>query len=335
MRLSRDPVRLLLVLLQRSTAILFAVIFLMFGLMAPRFLTLTNLVDIVVQSSHVAIIAVGMTFVLLIAGIDLSVGANMYVCAMVLGLFLAKLPLLVSFPLTMLVGLLFGALNAYIVSAVRVAAFIATLASQFVGRGLALYFSGSKMVMFGPAVSHIGRMSLCGIPSSIWALLVVLIAAHVTLSATQFGRQIYAVGADPETASKAGIDVKRIQFAVYCICGLCAGIGGLVSLTQVAAASSVFGDQEEFSAIAAAVLGGVSLFGGRGSVLGTVFGAILIHTVQSGLVMINANPYIYPLVVSIIIFLAVLVDSVRTRIIDRFERRTIRIEPAARGSNIS
>ena len=135
----------------------------------------------------------------------------------------------------------------------------------------------------------------------------------MVLRETTFGRQIYAVGADPEAAAKAGIDVRRIVFSVYCICGVCAAIGGIVSASQVAAASSTFGYQKEFPVIAAAVLGGTSLFGGRGGVLGTVFGAVLIQTVENGLVMINADPYVYPLVISAIIFIAVLVDSLAHR----------------------
>jgi ribose transport system permease protein len=147
------------------------------------------------------------------------------------------------------------------------------------------------------------------------------------LAETPFGRQIYAVGADPEAAAKAGIPVRRVVFSVYCISGLCAAIGGIVSASQVAVASSTFGLQKEFSVIAAAVLGGTSLFGGRGGVVGTVFGAVLIQTVESGLVMINADPYLYPLVISVIIFLAVLVDSLRTNLLAKLERRLIRVEP--------
>jgi ribose/xylose/arabinose/galactoside ABC-type transport system permease subunit len=119
-------------------------------------------------------------------------------------------------------------------------------------------------------------------------------------------------------------------FAVYVIAGLLAAVGGFISFSQIAAASSTFGLQKEFPVIAAAVLGGTSLSGGRGGVLGSVFGAILIQTVQNGLVLLNANPYLYPLVISSIIFLAVLLDSLRNRVLDRLTRRQIRIEPAAR-----
>ena len=316
--------RPVLMALQNAPLLLFVVVVLLFGAMSGRFLSVANFVNILVQAAHVGVIAIGMTFVMLVGGIDLSVGANMYLCAVVLGLFLKGLPLWLSFPLAALIGLAFGAVNAVFVTRLRIAAFIVTLATLFIGRGIALYFSGNKMVGFSPAVLALGRASYLGVPSAIWAFAAVFAIAWITLRETTFGRQVYAVGADPDAAAKAGIPVRRILFAVYCICGLCAGLGGLISLSQVAAASSTFGYQKEFPVIAAAVLGGTSLFGGRGGVAGTVFGAVLIQTVESGLVMTDADPYLYPLVISVIIFIAVFIDSARTTILERLARRQIR-----------
>jgi ribose transport system permease protein len=317
-----------LFVLQNAPVLLFLLLLVVFGLLSDRFLSLVNFVNILIQAAHVGIIAIGMTFVLLIGGIDLSIGANMYVVAAVLGIFLKDLPLAVSFPLVALLGLLFGAVNAWFITRLRVAAFITTLATLFIGRGVALYFSGSKMVGFSPQVLALGRASYFGVPSAIWAFAIVFVVAYITLGQTTYGRQVYAVGADPDAAAKAGINVRRIVFSVYCISGACAAVGGLVSLSQVAVASSTFGFQKEFPVIAAAVLGGTSLFGGRGGVLGTVFGAVLIQTVENGLVMTNADPYLYPLVISVIIFIAVFIDSSRNAILERLERRQIRVERA-------
>lgn len=320
--------RLGLLLLQGAPALLFLVVLAVFATLSGRFLGPENFVNIMIQAAHTGIIAIGMTFVLLVGGIDLSVGANMYVCAAILGLFLTGLPLWISFPIVLLIGLAFGMVNAFFITRLRVAAFITTLATVFVGRGLALYLTGNKLIPLGDSVLVLGRSSYLGVPSSIWAFAIVCAVAHITLRETPFGRQIYAVGADREAAAKAGINVQRILFSVYCVCGVCAAVGGLVSASQVAVASSTFGYQEEFPVIAAAVLGGTSLFGGRGGVLGTVFGAVLIQTVENGLVMTNADPYIYPLVISGIIFVAVFVDSVRTSMLERLERRQIRVERA-------
>lgn len=324
---AQETNRVQMLALQYAPALLFLVLIAVFGTLSERFLTPTNFLNIVTQAAHIGIIGIGMTFVLLVAGIDLSVGANMYVSCIVVALYLKGWHPVVGFATVAVLGLAFGAFNAWVITRLRVPAFIATLATLFIGRAIALYLSEVKMIPFGKEILRLGRSTLLGVPAAIWIFLAVLIVAWVTLRLTTFGRQVYAVGADPEAAAKAGIDVPRILFAVYCIGGVCAGIGGLVSASQVAAASSTFGFQKEFPVIAAAVLGGTSLFGGRGGVIGTVFGAILIQTVENGLVMTNADPYVYPLIVSTIIFVAVFVDSTRTEILERLERRKIRIEP--------
>lgn len=315
-----------LIALRFAPLILFVALIAFFGLQSDRFLTVANLVNVLTQSAHVAIIAIGMTFVLLIGGIDLSVGANMYVTVAILGLYLKSLPAAVSIPIALLIGLAYGIINGLIITRLRVAAFITTLATLFIGRGVALYFTATKGVFFNDEMLTLGRTAWFGIPSGIWAFAAVFLVAFFVLRQTSFGREIYAVGADAEGAATAGINVRRVVFAVYCICGLCAAFGGIVSATQVASAYSTFGLQKEFPVIAAAVLGGTSLFGGRGGVVGTVVGSVLIQTVGSGLVMLNADPYVYPLIVSVIIFAAVLVDSQRSAMLNRLERRKIRIE---------
>jgi ribose transport system permease protein len=323
-----DGNRLRLLLLQNAPLLLFILLLATFALLSERFLTPTNFVNILAQAAHIAIIAIGMTFVLLVAGIDLSVGANMYVSGIVVALYMKGMHPVLGFAAVAVLGLIFGAVNGFLIVRLRVPAFIATLSTLFIGRAIALYLSGVKMIMFGKEILLMGRSAWLGIPVAIWVFLLVFAVAWIVLRQTTFGRQVYAVGADPDAAKKAGIDVPRILFAVYCICGVCAGIGGLVSASQVAAASSTFGFQKEFPVIAAAVLGGTSLFGGRGGVVGTIFGAVLIQTVENGLVMTNADPYVYPLIISAIIFIAVLVDSVRTDMLERLERRKIRIEAA-------
>ncbi|MEO1091391.1 MAG: ABC transporter permease [Pseudomonadota bacterium] len=316
-----------ILLLQSAPLIAFALVLVVFASLSDRFFTLSNFTNIVTQSSHIAIMAIGMTFVLLTAGIDLSVGAVMYVVVAVLALVLGDLPVLMAFPLVALLGLALGAVNGFFVVQLRgLHPFIITLSTLFILRGLALWMTDTRMVFVEEPIMALGRTSYFGVPWAIWMFLAVFVSAWLVLRETPFGRQVYAVGQDPVAAAKAGINVPMVLFAVYCICGLCAALGGLVSIAQVAAASSTFGFQKEFPVIAAAVLGGTSLFGGRGGVVGTVFGAILIQTVENGLVMTNANPYIYPLVTASIIFFAVLIDSQRSRIAEAMRRRSIRVE---------
>lgn len=155
----------------------------------------------------------------------------------------------------------------------------------------------------------------------------VVLLAHFTLTRTPFGRQLYAVGADKDAARKAGINTSLVLFAVYVISGLCAAASAIVALSQAPAVSPGFGNNREFMAIAAAVLGGTSLFGGRGGVFpGTVLGAVLIQTYENGLNVLNVNPYLYPLITGGVIFLAVLLDALRSRLLARMTRRKIFIE---------
>jgi ribose transport system permease protein len=316
--------RLVLLLLQNAPYILFIVLLILFGLVCDRFLAFANFRNIVIQATPIAILAIGMTFVLLTGQIDLSVGASMYLTASVLAIYLPGIPWPLGLLAVMAMAGVIGAVNGSVVTRLGVASFIVTLATLFILRGIAMWLSNTRTLMFPDQITDLNRASVLGIPSAIVAFVAVFAAAWLILHQTAFGRQVYAVGGDTEAARKAGLPVRRIVLFCFIIAGLCAGIGGFVSITQIGAVGPKYGDQIEFSAIAAAVLGGVSLFGGRGSVIGTVFGAILIKTVQNGLNIINADPYIYPLVTAAIIFIAVAIDGLRTRIIDKLERRTVR-----------
>jgi ribose transport system permease protein len=319
-----------LILLNNASLILFIGVFAVFGVISERFLEANNLLNILLQSSSFAIVAIGMTYVLLTAGVDLSVGSIMFVAVAVAGKMIgAGVSIGWSVLVILLIGLLAGAVNAFFVTRMRIMAFIVTLAMLYVGRGFGLWLTETRALPMPERFNRLGSLDWLGLPLPIWIFLIVLVAAHVTLQHTPFGRQIYAVGNDREAARKSGLPVLRILFSVYLISGFCAALGGFVSLTQTGAVSPTFGREREFTAIAAAVLGGTSLFGGRGKVFpGTVMGAILIQTVENGLVIINADPYIYPLVTSGIIFLAVLIDSTRVGLLAKLNRRKIRVEPA-------
>jgi ribose/xylose/arabinose/galactoside ABC-type transport system permease subunit len=270
--------------------------------------------------------AIGMTFVLLIAGVDLSIGAAMYVSAAILILYFPWLPGLASILLMAFLGAVFGAINATFIVKLKVIPFVVTIATLYVGRGFALYLSSTRTILAPETVLSFGEGSWLGVSYAILTLAILFVIALWVERWTPFGRYLYAMGADFDGARKAGIPVWGMSFAVYVLCGTFAGVGGFISLSQTAAASTFFGYGVEFPVIAAAVLGGTSLFGGRGSVIGSVFGAVLIQTVQNGLVLLNINPYVYPLVISGIIFVAVLLDSQRTQLLTRLTRRLIRTE---------
>jgi ribose transport system permease protein len=311
-------------LLERASLLLFVAVFLAFGVLSPKFLEAQNLVNILVQTSSIAVTAIGMTFVLLVAGIDLSAGSVMFISAIVaVKLALNGQPLALAVAAALSAGLLSGAVNAALVTRLRIPAFIVTLGTLYIGRGFGLWLTETRAMNLPENLLQIGAARILGAPVPILVFFLVTAAAHIALAESPFGRRIYAIGADREAAQKAGINARRIVFQVYIISGLCAGIGGLISIAQLGAVSPTFGASREFAAVAAAVLGGTSLFGGRGKVFpGTVIGAILIQTVENGLVIINADPYLYPLVMSSIIFLAVLTDSLQHGLWQKLRRQT-------------
>jgi ribose transport system permease protein len=303
-RLARQPALLILL-----------VVVAVFSALSPRFLERANLVNVVVQCASVGIVATGMTFVLLTAGIDLSVGSIMFVSAAVAGkMAIAGASLSAVFGTILAVGALCGAVNAFFVTKAGVRAFVVTLATLYMGRGLGLWITETRALNLPETMLQVGSARLLGAPVPALVLGLVLLTSHVVLARTPFGRHVYAVGHDPAAARRAGLPVGRILFVVYVISGTLAALGGAVAIAQLGAVSPTFGREREFAAVAAAVLGGVSLFGGRGAVLpGVLLGALLVQTVDNGLVIVNADPYLYPLVLACVIFLAVLLDSMRRR----------------------
>lgn len=281
-----------------------------FGIMEPRFLSWDNLTNVLTQSSSSIVAATGMTFVLLTAGVDLSLGAAMFLCAAIAGKLALggnSLPLCIAAMLGC--GALCGMVNGAAVVWLRVLPFIVTLATLYLGRGLALNITETRAMNLPEIWLAAGRPAV-----SIGVALTAVLLAEITLRRTVYGRHVYAVGAALRTAEYAGLPSRRLVFSVYVVCGLCASLAALLTLGQLGAVSPKFGENREFTAIAAAVLGGTSLFGGRGGVFpGAVFGALLMQSIETGLVMINADPYLYPMVMASVIFAAVLLDAGRRK----------------------
>ena len=321
--------KIILWLLKNTPVLLLFILFVFFGIVTPRFFQLSNLESIAVQASYIGVVAIGMTFVLLTGGIDLSVGANMYLSASVAGLLIQNfgVPVWLGLFIAILIGLAFGMINAFAIVKLNILPFIVTLSTMMAGRGLTLVITKSQAVPFPDSVTHIGSARIFGIPLLIVIYAAVVFLAYVFLKRTQQGRQIYAVGNDAEAAKKAGINTHKTLFSIYVISGILAALGGVIAVVQMGIINAGFGNGDEFDAISAAVLGGTSLFGGVGSVFpGTVIGTILIQTVQAGLVYLQVDLYIQPLVSAAIIFLAVFLDSLRNSYIVRLERRNIRVE---------
>jgi ribose/xylose/arabinose/galactoside ABC-type transport system permease subunit len=322
--------RISAMLLRYMTAIIFVAIFLYFGVQAPRFFGVDSIANVVKQASFIGVIAVGMTFVLLTAGIDLSVGSNMYLSAMSAGYLLQNPAMQNGFGVALALivgiatGLAFGAINAVCVVYLRITPFLVTLATMVAGRGLGTAITESFGIEYPPPYLAFGSSSLLFVPMPIIVFALVVGAAHIVLAYTQFGRQIYAVGNDADAARKAGINVERILFVAYLICGACAAIGGVTLIALIGRLNQTFGVGKEFDVITAAVLGGTSLFGGVGTAFGAVLGSTLVQMVQSGMVFVQVNLYLQPMLLALIIFVAVLLDVLRVRRIEKSRRRLLR-----------
>jgi len=328
--MNRKQNRLTCTLLNNTPLVLFALLFVAFGMVTPQSLRYQNIENVFKQASYIGIIAVGMMFVLLTGGIDLSVGSNMYVSAVVAGLAMQRYSI-GPWPVLLLclgVGAMFGAVNAFAVAKLKIIPFVVTLAMMVTGRGIGLMFSKSHAVNFPESVTGLGSTELFGlIPYPIVLFAIVVFCAWVLLERTALGRQIYAVGFNKEAARKAGINTDKALITAYILCGVFASLGGFISVAQLGNVNAGFGKGGEFDAIAAAVLGGVSLFGGVGKVFpGVVLGAVFIQAVSNSLVSARVDLYLHPLVAAAFIFFAVFIDSLRNTYLAKLSRRNIRVE---------
>lgn len=313
--------------LDNSNILLFLLFFGIFGILAPRFLTLASFQGIITNSSYIGIVVVGMTFVLLTGGIDLSVGANMYLAGVVVSILTVNLhlPIWVALLACILEGVLFGMINALAIVKLGILPFIVTLSTMVAGRGIAQQFTQSQSITFPSSVTMMASTNLFGfISMPIVIFLLVVLLGHLFLTRTPGGRQVYAVGFNVESARKAGINPNRIVFMTYVVSGACAALGAFVSIAQIGEMNARYGTGEEFNAIAAAVLGGVSLFGGVGTVFpGVVLGTVMLQMIQAGLVFTGVDLYIQPIIKAGIIYVALLFDSFRIGLLEKLNRRNI------------
>lgn len=322
-----------LMLLQNIPLMLFVAVFVVFGMSTRNWFTWGNLVNIMTRSSYIGILAVGITLPLLTGGTDLSVGANMYLSMAVAALMVrAGIALELALLVCLAVGLVFGAVNAFFVVKLNIPAFIVTIGTMTIGRGLGRRITNSEQLAMPPAlISGIGSGHLFGVipyPVLIFAIVVLCIALF--LKRTLTGRQIYAIGFNQDAAVKAGIRVNRVWAAAYIICGFLAALSAIVSIAQVGSVVPGFGEGYEFNAISASVLGGTSLAGGIANVFpGVVIGTMLIQMVETGLVFLQVDLYLQPLISALVILFAVFLDSVRTGFVHRLQARNIRVEEVA------
>lgn len=281
-----------------------------------KFLSTSNLLNVLVQMSVVGIAAVGGTFVIITSGIDLSVGSNVALSGMVAAYTMKEFgaSAIVGLLVALAVGALVGAFNGISITALRLTPFIATLAVLAMGRGLTQQVSqGQTIFGFPPAFTFLGNGRIAGVQAPVVLTVIVFVVGWFVLTRTTFGQQVYAVGGNREAARLAGIPVKRVIFSVYVIAGLCAGLSAIVLAGRLNSALSSSATGLELQVIAAVVIGGTSLFGGRGSLVGTFIGALLIGVINNGLTLLNVNPFWTQFIQGVVIFVAVLLDALNQR----------------------
>ena len=296
---------------------LFAEIIL-FSILSPYFFTSDNILNVSLQASITAIIAVGMTFVILTSGIDLSVGALVAFTGVATTSFLKfNMQFAVLLPLAMIVGVVIGissgAIAGTFITRFNITPFIVTLALMTIWRGASYMYTDGRPVWGLPEqFSFLGSGRVFAIPVPTIVMVAVYALAYVILNRTRFGRYVYAVGGNREAARLAGINTNLVLMSVYMICGALASLSGILLSSRMNSGQPNAGLMYELDVIAAVVVGGTSLFGGRGSIVGTFIGAMLIGILRNGLNLLNVNSYVQQVIVGVVILLAVLMDRRRT-----------------------
>lgn len=302
-------------LLEQRSIIALLVLIAIVSMINPDFFSLDNILNILRQTSVNAIIAVGMTFVILIAGIDLSVGSILALTgAVAASMVAAELPIFLIVPVTLIFGTLLGCASGLIVAKGRVQAFIATLVTMTLLRGVTMVYTDGRPISTGFSdvadnFAFLGTGYLFGIPVPIWLMAIVFAVAWYVLKHTKIGRYIYALGGNEAATQLSGINVNRVKVFVFAVSGFLAALAGLIVTSRLSSAQPTAGVSYELDAIAAVVVGGTSLMGGKGRVMGTLIGALIIGFLNNALNLLDISSYYQMIAKALVILAAVLADN--------------------------
>ena len=300
-------------LMEQKSLIALLVLIAVVSTMSPNFFTVNNLFNILQQTSVNAIMAVGMTLVILTSGIDLSVGSLLAltgaVAASIVGI---EVNALVAVAAALALGAAIGAVTGVIVARGRVQAFIATLVMMLLLRGVTMVYGSPINTGFSDNADLFGWFGIgrpLGIPTPVWIMAIVFLAAWYMLHHTRLGRYIYALGGNEAATRLSGISVNKVKIIVYALCGMLASLAGIIEVARLSSAQPTAGTGYELDAIAAVVLGGTSLAGGKGRIVGTLIGALILGFLNNGLNLLGVSSYYQMIVKAVVILLAVLVDN--------------------------
>ena len=288
----------------------------------PYFLTAANLANVAEQSAIVGVIAIGMTFVILTGGIDLSVGSVVALAGVAIGVALHRqVPLPVALGIGLVTGIAAGISNGVLISVGKLPPFIATLGMMSVVRGIALMLADGRPISgFQGSLRALATNRVLGVSGAVLVMLALYAVAHLVLTRTVFGRLVYAVGGNEEAAAMSGINVRTVKIVAYAISGLSASVCAMLLVARLDSAQPIAGMGYELDAIAAVVIGGTSLLGGSGSVVGTLIGALIMSVLRNGLNLLGVSSYVQQVAIGVVIVTAVLVDMALHRRVQRVSR---------------
>jgi len=289
-------------------------LFIILAIASPNFLTSTNLSSVVRQTAVINIMALGMTMIIISGGIDLSVGSILSLSGLLGTMTMEKHGIPLGMVVGVVTGMLCGLFNGTLTTSLRINPFIVTLGTMGIFRGMALIISkGLPVHEIPPAFSYLGEGTLLHVPFVFWILLLCAVVIHFLLEHTRLGRYAFSIGSNPEAAYYAGVPVRFHTTAVYAIAGLLTGLAGMTEASRLMTGQPTGGQGYELTAIAAVVIGGGSLRGGEGSVLGTLVGAFIMGLLANGSDLLGTNPYWQQVIIGGVIILAVSFDELRKR----------------------
>ncbi|MEY8457742.1 ribose ABC transporter permease [Lactococcus ileimucosae] len=300
-----------------TTLLALIVLMIVITIINPNFLTTNNLLNLLLQVTANGFIAFGMTFVILTSGIDLSVGSILALSsAITAGLIANGMPVPLAIVVALLLGGVLGMINGLLISFGKLAPFIVTLATMTIFRGATLVYTNGNPITQGMSNSYLfkflGQGYILGIPFPVILMFAVFIILYIVLHKTAFGKSVYALGGNEKAAYISGIKLNKVKILIYTISGVMASISGLIITSRLSSAQPTAGASYEMDAIAAVVLGGTSLMGGKGRLIGTLIGALIIGVLNNGLNIIGVSAFWQQVVKGVVILIAVMLDRLKT-----------------------
>lgn len=293
---------------------IYAALIISLSLMSPYFLSVNNFLNILVNVTTIGIIAIAMTMVIVSGGLDLSVGSVVALTGVMIAQLSHHMPIAGAVAMAMVGGLIVGVFNGFAITKIGINPLITTLGTLSIARGLSLVYSGGLTESIdNDAFAFLGRGFVAGIPFQVIVLALLALLAAWVMRFTVFGRSIYAIGGNPQASRLAGLPVSRLQMTVYILSALSAVLAGVFSASQLGAGAPTASTGIELSVIAAVILGGTSLSGGKGTIAGTLLGVLILGTLNNGLTLLNVSSYYQEIARGLVLLLAVALDQIRLR----------------------